>query len=120
LGIIGLLLVVIGIYGVTAYAVASRTREIGIRVALGATASDVLRMILKQGMSLFVVGGVAGLLLAAAASPLLGLFLLGMPSLDPAIYAGAAGFLAFLCLIASCIPATRAMRLDPIKALRED
>jgi ABC-type antimicrobial peptide transport system permease subunit len=83
LGVIGLLLAAIGIYGVTAYMVTSRTREIGIRIALGARRGTVVRMVLRQGMMLTVIGAAIGLVLAAAASRLLGSLLFGVGPTDP-------------------------------------
>ena len=88
-GIVSLLLAAIGIYGVTAYVASRRTREIGIRLALGAQRADVLGMILRQGMVLVVIGSASGLLLAAAASRLLTRLLFGVPPLDPITFGGA-------------------------------
>jgi predicted permease len=118
LGIVGLLLAAIGIYGVMAYAVTRRTREIGIRIALGATRSDVLRLVLRHGLALSLGGAAIGLLLAAFASRLLVTFLFGVPPLDPLIFAGAALLFAAIGLTACYLPARRATRIDATEALR--
>jgi ABC-type antimicrobial peptide transport system permease subunit len=120
LGLVGVLLAAIGIYGVTAYAVARRTREIGIRIALGARRADVIGMILRQGLSLVLIGSIIGLTLAAAAGRLLATFLLGMPPIDPVTFAGAALLLAAVGLAACYVPARRASDIDAMEALRAD
>ena len=118
LGIVGLLLAGIGIYGVTAYTVARRIREIGIRIALGAQGTDIVRMVLGQGMSIAGVGAAVGSILAAAASQLLRGFLFGIPPLDPVPFAGAIVLLLAIGLVACCVPARRATKVDPLVALR--
>jgi predicted permease len=118
LGLIGALLAAIGIYGVAAYAVVRRTREIGIRMALGARRADVVAMVLQQGVWLAVIGTAIGLVLAAAASRALVVFLFGVPPLDPVIFGGAAVLFAFVGLAACYWPARRATRIDPLTALR--
>jgi predicted permease len=118
LGLFGVLLAAIGIYGLTAYSVTRRTREIGIRMALGAQRADVLVMILRQGMSLAVTGCVIGLILAAAAGRLLTAFLLGMTPIDPVTFAAAAALFVAISLAACFVPARRAARTDPMVALR--
>ena len=118
LGIVGLLLAAIGIYGVTAYAVTRRTREIGIRVALGAHRADVVRMILGQGMSLASIGCAIGLMLAAAVSQVLASFLYGIPPADPVIFGGAAALFTVVGLAACYLPARRATRINAMEALR--
>jgi putative ABC transport system permease protein len=118
LGLIGALLAAIGIYGVAAYAVTRRTREIGIRMALGAQRSDVLVMVLRQGVGLAVIGSAIGLLLAAGASHALVVFLFGVPPLDPMIFGGAGALFALVGLAACYLPARRATRIDPLTALR--
>jgi predicted permease len=120
LGLVGALLAAIGIYGVTAYAVARRRREIGIRMALGAQRADVVRLILRQGMRLAISGSAIGLLLAAGASQALGAFLFGVPPLDPAIFGGAAALFACVGLTACYLPARRATTIDPLAALRSE
>jgi predicted permease len=118
LGLIGALLAAIGIYGVTAYAVARRRREIGIRMALGARRADVVGMILRRGIRLTALGCAIGLLLAAGASRALMVFLFGVAPLDPMVFGGAAAFFAVIGLVACYLPARRATTLDPLVALR--
>jgi putative ABC transport system permease protein len=118
LGAVGLLLAAIGIYGITAYAVASRTREIGVRLALGARPADVMRMVLRKGMSLVVIGAVMGLVLAAASSQLLTALLFGIPPIDPVSFGGAALLFAATGLAACYVPVRRAARIDVTEALR--
>ena len=118
LGLIGALLAAIGIYGVTAYAVARRRREIGIRMALGAQRADVLTMVMRQGFWLAAIGAAIGLVLAAAASQVLVVFLFGVPPLDPVIFGGAAALFAAVALTACYLPARRATNIDPQTALR--
>ena len=119
-GLVGLLLAGIGIYGVTAYAVARRTREIGIRVAMGARRADVVRMVLREGLSLVLVGSLIGLLLAAAGSRVLTGLLFGVPPLDPMTFSSAAVLFAAIGVAACYGPARRATRIDPMEALRYD
>jgi ABC-type antimicrobial peptide transport system permease subunit len=118
LGFVGLLLAAIGIYGVTAYAVARRTREFGVRVALGARRADVVGMVLRQGMGLAVAGSAIGLVLAAGASRLMASMLFGVTPIDPVTFAGAAILFAAVGLAACYMPARRATRIDPMEALR--
>ena len=118
LGLVGLLLAAIGIYGVTAYAATRRTREIGIRIALGARRGDVLRMVLRQGLRLVLVGSAIGLTFAAATSPLLAGLFFGVPPLDPVTFIGTAALFAAIGLAACYLPARRATRVDPMQALR--
>jgi len=120
LGLVGLLLSAIGIYGVTAYAVSRRTREIGIRIALGADRGRVLRLVLRQGFVLAAIGVAIGVGIAAAGSRLLESLLYGIGGLDPITFAGACALFAAVTLAATYIPARRAMRVDPITALRHD
>jgi len=118
LGMVGLLLAAIGIYGVTAYMVSSRTREIGIRVALGAQRGDVVRMVLRQGMMLALAGMAIGLVLAAGASRLLGSLLFGIGPTDPIAFGGSAVLFCLIGLIACYVPARRATAVDAMEALR--
>ncbi len=120
LGFVGLLLAAIGIYGVTAYAVTRRTREIGIRMALGARRADVAGMILRRGMSLATIGSLIGLLLAAGASRVLVVFLFGTSPFEPAIFGGAAALFAVVAFAACYAPARRATMVDPLVALRHE
>lgn len=117
-GLVGLLLAATGVYAVTAFTVACRTREIGVRIAMGARSSDVLRMILGQGMSLVAAGSAVGLLLAAMAERMLRGFLFGVPALDPITFGGAAVLFAVVGLAACYAPARRATRIDAMEALR--
>ena len=120
LGFVGLLLAGMGIYGVTAHIVTLRTREIGIRIALGANRTDVVSMVLKQGMSAVLIGAITGILLTAAASKVLEVFLLGIPSFDPLVFSAAAALCLLAGLAACFFPAYRAARLDPMLALRDE
>jgi len=119
-GIVALILAAIGLYGVTAYAVAQRTREIGVRMALGATAADVLRLVLGQAARLAAAGIALGLLLAAGLARLLRGILYGVSTADPWALAGMAALLAVVVLAAGGLPARLAARTDPLRALREE
>jgi putative ABC transport system permease protein len=114
----GLLLALVGIYGVIAYSVALRTRELGIRRALGAQGADVLIMILRQGLGLALVGAVMGLAAAAAVNWTLRSLVFGVSTLDLNTYAATATVLLLLALAASFIPARPATRINPAEALR--
>jgi predicted permease len=120
LGIVGLLLAAIGIYGVTSYAVSRRTKEIGVRIALGADRQTVLRMVLRQGFALAGAGTVIGLAFGAIASQLLHSLLLGVSAVDPITFGGAAVLFTAVALAASYVPARRAARVDPMVALRAE
>jgi predicted permease len=120
LGIIGLLLAAIGIYGVTAYTVARRSREIGIRIALGARRSDIMRLVLGQGLMLTTVGSGIGLLLAAGVSQLLVFFLFGVPPMHPPTFLTAALVFGGVGFFACYLPARRATTVDPLRALRRE
>ena len=115
---VALILGVVGIYGVISYIVSQRTREIGVRMALGAAQSDVSRMVLRQGMILAGSGLVVGLLAAAGLTRLMGSLLYGVEATDPVTFATVAGLLGGVALIASYLPALRAARTDPVEALR--
>jgi len=120
LGVVGLLLAAIGIYGVTAYMVTSRTREIGIRMALGAQPQAVMRMVLRQGLLLTLGGAAIGLTIAAAASRLVTSLLFGISALDPLAFGASAALFMTIGLIACYAPARRAMAIEAIEALREE
>jgi predicted permease len=119
-GGVALLLAAIGLYGVRAYNVAMRTREIGIRMALGATASDAVHMMLREGLAIMGIGAATGLLLSAAAGKALSTLLYRVDSFDPVVLIGAPVILAAVSLIACYVPARRAALLDPMVALREE
>jgi putative ABC transport system permease protein len=116
---VALLLTAIGIYGVVAYSVAQRRQEIGIRMALGAQRSDVMRLIVGGGMRLTAAGVVVGIAAALALTRLLETLLYGVRPFDPATFGGVAILLAFIALLACWLPAARAARSNPITALRE-
>jgi len=115
---LALALASVGIYGVMACSVSERTREIGIRMALGAEAVDVLKLVLRQGAALIVTGVSLGLLAALAATRVIASFLFGVSPSDPATFAGIALLLGAVALLACYIPARRATKVDPIVALR--
>jgi predicted permease len=118
LGIIGLVLAALGIYGVMAYAVTRRTREIGIRVALGARPTDIVRMVLREGLWLTAIGSAIGLVIAALVSRVLAAFLFGIPPTDPITFAGVIVLFVAIGLAACYWPVRRATRIDPTEALR--
>jgi putative ABC transport system permease protein len=114
----GLLLAAIGIYGVMAYAVAERTRELGVRVALGATSSDVIRLVLRETLVLVGAGIAAGVVGALATTRLMGSLLFGVAPTDAVTFTAIAALLAATALVASYVPVRRATRVDPMVALR--
>jgi len=118
LGGLALVLAAVGIYGVLAYAVAQRTREIGVRVALGGRRGDILGLVVRQAMGLTTIGLAIGLAIAVAVMPLMGRLLFGVSPRDLPTLAGVALILGVVALLASSVPARRAMRIDPIVALR--
>jgi ABC-type antimicrobial peptide transport system permease subunit len=120
LGILGLALAIVGVYGVVSYGATQRTNEIGIRMALGAQRVQVLRMILRQGLFVVCGGIVLGVFAAAAIAHLVGNFLVGVSGFDAITYFGAVSILAVIALVACYIPARRAMGLEPMAALRHE
>ncbi len=119
-GAMALVLGVVGIYGVIAYAVSQRTREIGIRMALGAQPAGLQRMFVRHGLTLAGAGAVVGLAAAAGLTRLMSTLLFGISPLDPATYAGVALLLIGAAVLASYIPARRATKIDPVEALRAE
>jgi putative ABC transport system permease protein len=115
---LALFLAAIGVYGVTSFAIAQRTREIGVRMALGARSQNVLALVLDQGMRLVAYGVGLGLLLALAAGQSLEAFLFGVSGKDAATLLAVPLLLAAVALVACLVPARRAMKLDPLAALR--
>jgi predicted permease len=114
----GLLMAVIGLYGVIAFVAAQRTQEIGVRMALGATRADILRLIAGEGVRLIVLGGILGMSAALATAQLLKSLLFNVGPYDPLTYAAVALLLALVALAATLIPARAAMKVEPVVALR--
>jgi putative ABC transport system permease protein len=117
---LALLLAGVGIYGVLAYSVTERTHEIGLRMALGASSRDVLRMVMGNSARLIAAGLALGLGAALAVTRLMTSLLFQVSATDPLTYAGIAALLSAIALIASYLPARRAARVDPMVALRYD
>jgi ABC-type antimicrobial peptide transport system permease subunit len=117
---LALALSAIGIYGVLSYIVSRRTREIGIRVAIGAGRAEVLKLVLRGGVGLAMIGIVIGLVLAAALSRLMATLLHDVQPGDPATFATVAAVLTAVAVAASLIPAIRATRVDPVRALKAE
>jgi ABC-type antimicrobial peptide transport system permease subunit len=117
---IALLLAAIGIYGVTSYAVSQRTREIGVRMALGAERGTVLGLVVRQGMLPVAAGLVIGLLAAFAATRVMQSLLFETNATDPLTFIAITALLGMIALVASLVPAVRASRVDPVEALRSE
>ena len=118
MGLLGLILAVVGVYGVISFVTAQRTHEIGIRMALGAARADILRMVLRHGIVLVSIGVATGLVLALGAGRVVRNFLIGVGAADPLTYALVSLALISIALLACWIPARRATRVDPLVALR--
>jgi putative ABC transport system permease protein len=119
-GGMALLLGIVGIYGVIAYAVSQRTREIGIRVALGAQGSELRRIFVREGLLLAGIGAALGMLAAAGLTRLMSSLLFGITALDPLTYAMVPVFLLAAAALASYVPARRATIVNPVEALRAE
>jgi putative ABC transport system permease protein len=118
--VVAVLLAAIGVYGVLAYVVSQRTQEIGVRLAIGATPRDVVRLFVREGAALTLVGVACGLVGALAVTRALATLLFGVTTTDPLTFIVVAGALAIVALVASYVPARRAARVDPMQALRTD
>ena len=118
LGSLGLILALVGVFGVISFTVSQRTNEIGIRMAMGAASGSILRMILRNGVWIIAGGIVAGTTLAVAVARLVGNFISGVSPYDPLTYIAVSGMLCAVALLACYIPARRATRIDPVVALR--
>ncbi|MBL8208756.1 MAG: FtsX-like permease family protein, partial [Blastocatellia bacterium] len=119
-GLLALLLAAIGIFGVMSFAVTQRTREIGIRMALGAGAGSVFRLIIGHGLTLTALGVGIGLAIALAGTRLMSSLLYGVSAMDVLTFTGVSTLLILVSLLACYVPARRAMRVDPMLALRHD
>lgn len=116
--LVALLLAAVGIYGLVRYSIATRRREIGIRIAIGAQRHDILRMILREGLTLNLVGLAFGLAGAVALSKLLSGLVFGVATTDPATFLAVSALLTAVATAASYLPAHRAARIDPVTALK--
>jgi ABC-type antimicrobial peptide transport system permease subunit len=117
---VAVVLTVVGIYGILAYTVIERRRELGVRMALGAAPQQVLRLMLRDGLRVSAAGIVAGAVLSLAVGPLVSALLFGVSARDPATLVGVPMLVTLISLAACYIPARRAARIDPVIALRED
>ena len=120
LGLLGLALALVGVYGVVSYAASQRTQEIGVRMALGASRGEILRLVLGRGLVLVAVGVTVGLAAAIGVARLLANFLFNVSPVDPVTFIGVPALLGGMALAASYVPAFRATRIDPVAALRGD
>ena len=114
------MLAAIGLYGAISYAVSRRTREIGIRMALGASSSGIIRLVVAQGLTLTAVGIAGGLMAAFGLTRFIASLLVGVSSTDPLIFGGVSVMWCLVAIVASYIPARRAVKVEPKEALRYD
>jgi ABC-type antimicrobial peptide transport system permease subunit len=119
-GILAIMLAAMGIYGLAAYAVGRRSREIGIRLAIGAQPREILRAVLGRTAALLLVGSSAGFLLGLAAGPLLASIVSQASPWDPVVMVSALLAMATVAILAAAAPARRALRVDPVYALRQE
>jgi putative ABC transport system permease protein len=117
---IALLLAAVGLYGVVSFGVSQRTRELAVRIALGATPRQVLRMILSSGAALILIGVVTGIVAAGLTTRLLGSLVFGVTPSDPMAFTASVGVLVAVAGAAHVLPALRALAIDPARALRQD
>jgi putative ABC transport system permease protein len=120
LGLLAFVLAIVGLYGLISYLTSQRTHEIGVRMALGATQNDIVRLVLQDGSKLVLFGLAAGLLLTLTCSRIFGSFLFGISARDPLTLVSVAPILGCVALIACAIPAWRAARVEPTVALRSE
>ena len=118
--LVALFLAAVGLYGVVSYTVGQRTQEIGLRMAIGAAPSQVLRMVVGGGMKLAIIGVAVGIAASLALANLVASLLFGVTPFDPVSYAATASILLAVAALACFVPARRAMRVDPIIALRQE
>jgi putative ABC transport system permease protein len=119
-GLLAFVLAMVGLYGVVSYLTGQRTHEIGVRMAVGATQRDIVRLVLQDGSKLVIFGVATGILATLASSRVVGSFLFGVSARDPLILVSVAPVLGGVALIACAIPAWRAARIDPTVALRSE
>lgn len=119
-GMLALVLAAVGLYGVLAYSVAQRSREVGIRMALGATSSDVLKLVIRHGLAMTLAGIAIGLTAALGLTRFIKAMLYGVSPTDGLTMAGVAAMMVAVALAACYLPARRAMSIDPVRAMRHD